>query len=274
MSSNLFRIDPTRTVTLRRGWLTAFRKRIRAVKQALVTEIVTKDLFALSPSRPFTLNTSSDDVDRLRSQTEKVVEEQMSEKTLDGPWYVRWLRQAYSKGMGSAYQQAKKGQQTGDAATRAVDAAREAGNVERQPASKNVFAKIVQRTAEAIKTLGQAIVNAVVRVASSFTSGSKEKLASETLAAVDSTTDTKVAQIVNSEVVAAHAAGQLDMATFLGVTEVAVEAEFVTAGDKSVCKRCQALAGNVYTVDEARGLIPVHPSCRCSFRIKPLKEKT
>jgi len=40
----------------------------------------------------------------------------------------------------------------------------------------------------------------------------------------------------------------------------------LTAGDDKVCPRCEDIADSgPYTIDEARGLIPAHPSCRCAF---------
>lgn len=44
--------------------------------------------------------------------------------------------------------------------------------------------------------------------------------------------------------------------------------EFVsilTAGDTDVCPECEDLEGQVMTLDEAYGTIPVHPNCRCVF---------
>lgn len=40
---------------------------------------------------------------------------------------------------------------------------------------------------------------------------------------------------------------------------------FRTAGDFKVCPICDELEDNVYLIKEARGLIPVHPECRCAF---------
>ena len=44
-----------------------------------------------------------------------------------------------------------------------------------------------------------------------------------------------------------------------------VEAEFQTAGDDRVCPQCAALNGEIYKVEDARGVIPVHPRCRCNW---------
>jgi hypothetical protein len=40
----------------------------------------------------------------------------------------------------------------------------------------------------------------------------------------------------------------------------------LTAGDDRVCQNCQDIAEDgPYEIDEARGLIPAHPNCRCAF---------
>jgi hypothetical protein len=40
----------------------------------------------------------------------------------------------------------------------------------------------------------------------------------------------------------------------------------LTAGDDSVCEDCEDIAGDgPYTLEEAQGLIPAHPNCRCAF---------
>jgi len=48
----------------------------------------------------------------------------------------------------------------------------------------------------------------------------------------------------------------------LGTGEVGI----LTAGDDKVCDECDDIAANgPYDLDEARGLIPAHPNCRCAF---------
>lgn len=54
----------------------------------------------------------------------------------------------------------------------------------------------------------------------------------------------------------------------LGIDSVAVQAETVTlqtAGDDSVCTLCEPLHDAVYSISEARGVLPRHPYCRCRF---------
>ncbi len=50
-----------------------------------------------------------------------------------------------------------------------------------------------------------------------------------------------------------------------GVEGVAAEVEHLTAGDNRVCVVCRSLAGSTYTIDDARGRIPVHKNCRCTW---------
>src|SRR6185503_12888279 len=71
--------------------------------------------------------------------------------------------------------------------------------------------------------------------------------------------------IARTEIVRAHAEGQLDSMEQLGVDEIGVEVEFATADDGDVCDECDDLEGDTYSVDDAHGVIPVHPNCRCAF---------
>ena len=44
------------------------------------------------------------------------------------------------------------------------------------------------------------------------------------------------------------------------------EVNVLTAGDDRVCKICEDIAEDgPYLIDQARGLIPAHPRCRCAF---------
>jgi hypothetical protein len=53
-------------------------------------------------------------------------------------------------------------------------------------------------------------------------------------------------------------------------TTVEADVEHQTAGDSRVCPQCASLQGTRYTIAEARGVVPVHPRCRCAW--KPVVE--
>lgn len=67
--------------------------------------------------------------------------------------------------------------------------------------------------------------------------------------------------IARTEIIRAHSEGQLDAMELLGVPELGVEVEWSTTGDDKVCPLCEDMEGKVFTVEEARGMIPRHPNC-------------
>lgn len=69
--------------------------------------------------------------------------------------------------------------------------------------------------------------------------------------------------LARTEIIRAHSVATLARYEQTGVEEVVGFAEFATAGDDRVCQECQALEGRKFTLDEAAGIIPVHPQCRC-----------
>lgn len=71
--------------------------------------------------------------------------------------------------------------------------------------------------------------------------------------------------IARTELIRSYAEGQLDSMEQLGVEQVGALVEFKTAGDAVVCPECSSLEGVVFPVAEARGVIPVHPRCRCAW---------
>lgn len=82
---------------------------------------------------------------------------------------------------------------------------------------------------------------------------------------VDKINRTRAVRLARTEIVHTYAEGSLDSYERLGVEEVGILAEWSTAGDDRVCPQCQPLEGVVMTVKEARGLIPLHPNCRCAW---------
>lgn len=67
--------------------------------------------------------------------------------------------------------------------------------------------------------------------------------------------------LARTEVIRAHAEAVLTTFEEFKIEKVQVLAEFLTAGDERVCPQCEALEKQVYTIKEARGVIPVHPQC-------------
>lgn len=71
--------------------------------------------------------------------------------------------------------------------------------------------------------------------------------------------------IARTEVISAHAEASLNSYREAGLEGVKVRAEWSTAGDDAVCPECEDMEGKEFEIDDAHGLIPLHPNCRCAF---------
>jgi hypothetical protein len=89
---------------------------------------------------------------------------------------------------------------------------------------------------------------------------------------VDGIERTRARVLAQTEITRCHAEGQLDALELTGMTHVGVMVEWSTSGlgttergYPSPCEECAPLEGVVMTVEEARGLLPRHPGCRCNL---------
>lgn len=79
--------------------------------------------------------------------------------------------------------------------------------------------------------------------------------------------------ITRTELVRAHAEGQLDALSDLGHKTVTAMVEMVGSADGRMCPECAELKGEVMSLADARGVLPVHPNCRCAW-VPVLKKPT
>lgn len=71
--------------------------------------------------------------------------------------------------------------------------------------------------------------------------------------------------LARTEVIRAYAEAQLQEFRNWGVEGITAQVEFQSANDDRVCEKCAHLQGKIFTLDEASGIIPVHPFCRCCW---------
>jgi SPP1 gp7 family putative phage head morphogenesis protein len=67
--------------------------------------------------------------------------------------------------------------------------------------------------------------------------------------------------IARTETVKASAEAYLDRCIEDGISTV----RFVAIGDNKLCPTCNDLNGRIFNIHDARGKIPLHPNCRCSW---------
>jgi SPP1 gp7 family putative phage head morphogenesis protein len=75
--------------------------------------------------------------------------------------------------------------------------------------------------------------------------------------------EVRAEMIARTEIIRAHAEAQLTEFENWGVYGVVAKAEIQTTKDQRTCPKCSRLEKAVMTIEEARGVIPVHPLCRC-----------
>jgi SPP1 gp7 family putative phage head morphogenesis protein len=127
---------------------------------------------------------------------------------------------------------------------------------------------------DSVKGMSEDMLTRLSRVVSDgVTRGLNPRTIASRLAKELEISRTRAQTIVATELTRAHAEGQLDAMESLGVKGVLTNVEWVTAG-KNVCPRCARFSGKVFTVKAARGLIPHHPRCKCSFSSASGKKAT
>ncbi len=205
--------------------------------------------------------------DWLRQQMEATVLSRPAGLGGTGPWTAPYIESAYKKGIINAYLASKEGllmtdlgigEQTQEQFLRSAFTQGEAvGKVQ----------LLATRAFEDLKGVTSAMSSQMNRIlAQGMIDGTGPAvLAKEMSDTIDNLTDRRALLIARTETISAHAEGQLDSFEKLGVEELGVKAEFSTAADDRVCPECEELEGEVFDIDEARGIIPVHVSCRCSW---------
>lgn len=189
-------------------------------------------------------------------------------------FYVKSLREAYEQGIRSGRSAL---QSTGIAPMGSAVPGTSVQMLMQQPIHVERVGLIYSRTYEDLKTVME-MTNAEVRrkVTDGLTSGlargmaegkSPIQIARELVKDVNNRVDAiglnRARLIARTEVARAHHKAIMAEYRQAGAEGVSIQAEFTTSGADNVCEQCEDLEGNIYTIEEAEDLIPVHPSCGC-----------
>lgn len=256
--------DPTRTTTVVARYERDLVRRIRELQSAIVEYVVTNN--ALQINAPLGKGRSPEKVGKFlkwlqHQQAAKLLEVQEGTSLTSAAsksWQNIYIRSAYQKGIARSASQLKKGGVKVE--KRWVDAAffrpihADALGLIYTRAYSNLKGITTAMDAKLSQTLTQAMADGKGLVETG-------KLLSE----ATELSIPRARKIARTEVIGAHAEATLNSFEEAGIEGVELLSEFTTAGDNRVCYRCKALEGKKYTVDEARGIIPVHPNCRCAW---------
>jgi SPP1 gp7 family putative phage head morphogenesis protein len=303
--SNPLKRDPTRTTMLRRRFETDMRKRLRKLKRAIRTIVVDADVFRLSkPKDPFTMNAPfrfenygtdgavfdqilgtgvdpdfiADTAGILGAQTpsaqltayQQWFKEQVDAGLLqvddltDTPWTSEYVQSSYKQSIVRTYNDVHgTGGQPFELGSRATFLEQAFGG----PTATRQIQLLATRAFQQLVGVTAAMEQQMARV---LADGLAHGLGARQIASRLNQTVTEIGKkralvIARTEIIHSYAEGQLDAYEQLNLDGVKVMAEWSTAGDDRVCAACNALEGVVLKVQEARGIIPRHPNCRCAF---------
>lgn len=264
------RYDPTRTGIVRRAWEAEIKRRMARIAKAVrefVGEQDALDLSGLKTNAPFKYRTTSDRVNAFkgfleRQQKKGLLEiQQGPEWSGNRAWSDVYIESSYKKGIREAANQLKA------AGAKVDDTWVQDGFL--RPVHADSVGLVYTRTYTELEGVTAAMASQMSgALAQGMIDGKGPMdIAREMIKTVKGMGTSRARMIARSETIAAYAESSLNSYEEAGLTGVDVMAELLTAGDSSVCPECDKLAeGGPYTLDRARGMIPVHPNCRCAWK--------
>jgi SPP1 gp7 family putative phage head morphogenesis protein len=292
-SVNPLRADPTRTVTLRNRFRGELLSRFNRLRYEIVKVIEDDDIFGLKgPSRsaPEVMIGNAREwrffslpgkVSAFNSWLRTKIQTTILDPLSAGRRTLRaYIEEGLQKGAGRSYDDFKDKPQArfkpGEGAFYEGSKRDFLKNSFRQPVAAEKVELLVSRTFEELKGVTDAMAQGIARtLADGLVQGkSPRDIAKDLTAQVDGVGKKRAELLAHTEIIRAHADGQLIAIEAMGVTELGVEVEWLITPDKKLCPKCRALKGVTFSIEEARGLIPRHPRCRCSFAPAGVGEDT
>ena len=281
---NTLRLDPTRTTLLRKSYMKEMRRRFLSLLKKVVEAIGELDVLGLEDSQPIAFNqavlnqmpskqawrflTDAQKLDAFNVWFDEMVEAEILQVDYKGePWMAKYVYSAYKKGSLRAYIDSHKKQMLEKMDFYQGKRAQFLESAFNQPERLSKLQFLYTRSYEELKGITSSMSQQIGRILADgiATGRSPRTLATDLAKGITGITKKRALVMARTEIIAAHAEGQLDAFEEMGIQDIAVMAEWSTAGDDRVCEECATLDAVVMTVEEARGLLPRHPNCRCAW---------
>lgn len=258
------KFDPTRSITLRRRFSQDASRRYLNVRYGITS------LLQNLASRPGGINVYDDPQGGISFEG---ILRQRLQSEFNERFAVPYMTRGYVKGVRRAYLEA-----------------READEVPVGPGSKFEFIQrvlessqsnrntneLLQRVRIDLDAINEELIKqATNEVAEGIARGdSLQEISKAVKDRINKIGRTRSKTLAHTAIVRAHSEGQLDSFQALGVRELSVEVEWMTA--RFPCPLCKAMKGIVLPIEKTRGLIPRHPNCRCRWKLvedKPVSRR-
>lgn len=257
---NPLRADPTRTTLLRNKFVADVGARFTRVGNASYRFVVIDDNLTLNMD----FKSDPEKLEGYKKWLKEQVDKQLIHATdIERPWTDEYIESSYKAATVRSWEDVRKKQ--GKSA--ASEAKKEFMSSFSLPVTQHRLQLLYTRCWDALVGVTQQMGAELSRtLADGLVHGLGAREVGKNIAAAIGVTKARAMTIARTELINAYAEGQLDTFEKLGIKKLGVMVEHLTAGDKRVCPRCQGLNGKIYqTISEARGVIPVHPNCRCCF---------
>lgn len=255
------RLDPTKTITLRRAYEAEATRRFKTLRKE-VKGVILASKPAMQVNFEFTRSPRKvpEFMKWLKQRVDFTIFDGVSDiSTTNKAWQNVYIRTAYQKGIASAAGNLRgAGAEVSD---------RYISSAFFQPLHADRAGLLYTRAYSDLQGITAAMSTKMGRVlASGILDGRGVKdIADELVDVINGVGIVRARMIARSEVIAAHAEASLNVYEEAGLKGVNLQSEFSTARDNAVCPECDALAGKLFSVEDARGVIPVHPNCRCAW---------
>lgn len=294
----LYKVDPTRTTTLRNAYANEFKRRLRTIQKLVVISILDNDCFGLKEEnkniqfnqaiqpKKFKFNTSQEKIKLFTAWLHEQVNKQLLEvsNTPIGPngetnWADVYISDSYKRGLLRADIEMRK---LKPSSYTSIEQRGGLNVVMDTPIHSDRLRYLYTRNFNELQGVANDMANQISRI---LTQGiadgdSPRVLASKLYKTIGGgleltiknqaglpirtiSAKTRAIMIARTEIIRAHHKANLEEYRNYGLAGVQVQAEFSATNDDRVCAKCADLNGKIYTLDEAEDLIPVHPNCRC-----------
>jgi SPP1 gp7 family putative phage head morphogenesis protein len=268
VSSSQYRYDPTRTRTLRQRFVSDVNRRYRDLRGRIWKAVVDGDGFALRVNVGEFAGgqMSARQVESFMLWLQDQIDQGILEVYRGTPrslstsehWSDIYVRSAYERGVARAHSELEK---IGISITYA-ETVEELINL---PFHVDRLALLYTRTYNELRGVTQAMSQDIARtLAEGMAQGlNPYEIARNLNKRVDAIGPVRSRMIARTEIIRAHHQANILTYREAGIEGVRVIAEWLTAGDDKVCTECLKNEGKRFSLDEAEGMIPVHPNCRC-----------
>jgi SPP1 gp7 family putative phage head morphogenesis protein len=176
------------------------------------------------------------------------------------PWQNTYVRSAYARGVTQASAQLRQ--------AKIVIPQFSMAAVFNYPMHADALALLFSRNFTDLKGITDEMSAQIARVLTEgLSSGVGPKQVAKLIAGrVDKIGIVRGELLARTEIIRAHAEATLNRYQEFGVEGVTGDVELQTSEDDKVCELCKGLVGKVFTIEEARGVLPLHPNDRCAWK--------